>query len=147
MAFVTTILKVLVVLCITITIPSCGLFQNHRKIVDLPIEGEESQGRMVILKAQDRISYGKEFGAFCSEPSPDAISALASSNSASALIDAGRKADLAIALQQSNSSIGASALSRFSSCVTPSTAPVKHFTAGHLANRCITIYTSVTKIT
>jgi len=106
MAFVTTILKVLVVLCITITLSSCGFFQNHRKIVDLPFEGEESQGRMVILKAQDRISYGKEFGAFCSEPSPDAISALASSISASALIDPGRKADLAIALQQSISSIG-----------------------------------------
>ena len=76
---------------LTTSVSGCWLFPNHRKTVDLPFEGNASNGRIVILKAEDRIAYGKEFGAFCSEPSPDAISALASSIGASALIDPEQK--------------------------------------------------------
>lgn len=90
-------------LCATLT--GCGVFTSYRNTEELPFKGL-SKGKLVVLKAEDRIAYGKEFGSFCAEPSPDAISAIASSLGGSVVLSSEKKAELAFALQQTVADIG-----------------------------------------
>ena len=67
---------------------------------------DQSKGVAIHLDAKQRLAFAKQFGAICAEPSPDALSAIASSLGASATIPQTGTANLAAALTESAGSIG-----------------------------------------
>jgi hypothetical protein len=85
---------------------ACADFNSIGRRTKLPAEPQENEGIAIHLDAKQRIVFAKAFGAICAEPSPDALSAFASSLGGGVSVPQKGAGSLALALQESAASIG-----------------------------------------
>jgi hypothetical protein len=90
----------------TILITGCANLTSIDRHTHLPGRDEESKGIAIHLDAKQRVAFAKGFGAVCAEPSPDALSAFASSFGGGLAVPQYGSLSIAQALTESAASIG-----------------------------------------
>jgi hypothetical protein len=93
------------ILAAFLCLSSCANIDSISRRTELPGDGQSS-GRAIHLDAKQRLVFAKSFGAVCAEPSPDALTAFASSLGAGVSIPSQGAGSLAQAFNTTAGSIG-----------------------------------------